>query len=192
MAAPAKTTDAAILTAARALLEARGREALTMQAVAEAVGVRPPSLYKRFRDREALIEALERDTLARLGAVLAAADAGRPDPRAALDAQARAFRRFAAENPRAYAQIYGADSIRTPQTDAARREAVAPAIARLVALVGEARALAAARTLTAYLHGFVSIETAALFRLGGDVDAAFDEGITLILDGIMNAGETRS
>lgn len=191
MAAPAKTSDIAILDAARGLLEARGREALTMQSVADAVGVRPPSLYKRFRDREALIEAVERDTLARLGATLAAADAGQADPRAALEAQARAFRLFAAENPRAYAQIYGADSIRTPQTDIARRDAVAPAIGRLVALVGEERALAAARTLTAYLHGFVSIETAGLFRLGGDVDEAFEEGIGLVLDGITTRREPR-
>jgi hypothetical protein len=36
----------------------------------------------------------------------------------------------------------------------------------------------------AWLHGFVSIEQAGLFRLGGDIDAAFEEGLAALLDGI--------
>lgn len=188
MPAPAKTSDAAVLAAARAILEERGLQALTMQAVADAVGVRPPSLYKRLRDRDALLARLELDTFDRLGRVLTQAGAGAP-PRAALEAQAHAFRRFAAENPRAYAVIYGPDSIRGAEADAARRAAVRPALDALAFLVGEARALAAARTLTAYLHGFVTIEGAGLFRLGGDVDAAFAEGVGMILDGIEARAE---
>lgn len=188
MPAPAKTSEAAILAAARAILEERGLQALTMQAVADAVGVRPPSLYKRIGDRDALLARLELDTFDRLGATLAAAGAGL-SPRDALEAQAHAFRRFAGENPRAYAVIYGPDSIRGAEADAARRAAVRPALERLAALVGEARALSAARTLTAYLHGFVSIEGAGLFRLGGDVDQAFADGVRLILDGIETATE---
>ncbi|WP_372423173.1 TetR/AcrR family transcriptional regulator [Salinarimonas chemoclinalis] len=183
MPAPAKTSDAAILVAARRILEAHGLGALTMQAVADAVGVRPPSLYKRFEGREALLAALESDTLARLGAMLGEAALGRA-PLAALEAQAHAFRRFARENPHAYAQIYAPEATRGVEVDAARRDAVAPALEALAALVGAGRALAAARTLTAYLHGFVSIENAGLFRLGGDVDEAFRAGIELILRGI--------
>ena len=39
----------------RELIETGGSARLTMQAVAERVGVRPPSLYKRVRDRDALL-----------------------------------------------------------------------------------------------------------------------------------------
>jgi hypothetical protein len=46
------------------------------------------------------------------------------------------------------------------------------------------RPLIATRTVTARLHGFVSIEQAGLFRLGGDIDAAFDEGLATPRDGI--------
>jgi hypothetical protein len=43
--------------------------------------------------------------------------------------------------------------------------------------VGDADALMAARMLVAWAQGFVSMELAGAFRLGGDVDAAFDYGL---------------
>ena len=40
------------------------------------------------------------------------------------------------------------------------------------------------KSVAAWLHGFVSIEQAGLFRLGGDIEAAFHEGLAILLDGI--------
>jgi hypothetical protein len=40
--------------------------------------------------------------------------------------------------------------------------------------------------LTSWLHGFVSMELAGAFRLGGDIDAAFDFGLTVLLDGVTH------
>jgi hypothetical protein len=42
----------------------------------------------------------------------------------------------------------------------------------------------ATRTVTAWIHGFVSIKQAGRFRLGGDIAAALDEGLANLLDGI--------
>jgi AcrR family transcriptional regulator len=44
--------------AARQILEDEGREALTMRRLAEAVGIRAPSLYKHFSDKAAVELAL--------------------------------------------------------------------------------------------------------------------------------------
>lgn len=44
-------------------------------------------------------------------------------------------------------------------------------------LAGEAHVLDVARTYTAWINGFVSMELAGAFRLGGEVDQAFEFGI---------------
>ena len=53
--------------------------------------------------------------------------------------------------------------------------------------VGPAEALEAARTLVAWAYGFVSMELADTFRLGGDVDAAFAYGVERLVDAIAPA-----
>jgi len=55
MPTPDRTSLAEIVAAGRGILEAGGPSKLTMQAIAERVGVRAPSLYKRVRDRDALL-----------------------------------------------------------------------------------------------------------------------------------------
>ena len=72
MPTPERTSRDAIVAAGRDLLETAGLDGLTMQAVAERVGVRAPSLYKRVRNRHQLItlvaEASLRELSARSGA----------------------------------------------------------------------------------------------------------------------------
>lgn len=51
-------TEAAILDAAAAVLEAHGREGLTTRAVCEAAGIRSPTLYHHFGDKDGLERAL--------------------------------------------------------------------------------------------------------------------------------------
>jgi AcrR family transcriptional regulator len=191
--ARAKTTDADILDAAARLLEIGGLDALTMQAVAAEVGVRAPSLYKRVRDRAALVRAVQEAAAAELGAALSDAARGQ-DPRADIVAMADAFRAFAHRRAGAYGLLFAAlpDEMRvSPETNAA---AVAPLFQALSVLLGGSQpadglpraegSLEAARLLVAFAHGFVSMELAGAFRLGGDVDRAWRAGVTTIVDAV--------
>src|SRR5690606_22187636 len=98
MPAPERTSLAQIVTAGRELLEADGPSRLTMQAVAERVGVRAPSLYKRVRDREALLALIASEVMDELGERLALTD-GTPA------GVARTYRAFAHQQPESFRLI---------------------------------------------------------------------------------------
>jgi AcrR family transcriptional regulator len=171
------------VAAGRDLLEAGGLDAVTMQAVAGRVGVRAPSLYKRVPNRAALIGAIGAAALADLGRQLE--PAGRdPDPASGLRTIATSFRAFAHENPRAYELLFTnlPPGSRLPADRFAL--ASAPLLAVASRLAGPDQALEAARLVTAFAHGFVSMELGGAFRLGGDVDQAYRYGVDLLVSAL--------
>ena len=186
--ARARTSGTSIVAAARALLEEGGLDAVTMQAVADRVGVRAPSLYKHVTGRPALIGAIADDVVAELDLQLLPA-LRTNDPAEAVRIACVNYRSFARRSPGAYQLLF---SRLLPQArPTAESNAAGAAGVLLIAerLVGPARALETARLCTAFIHGFVSMELAGAFRLGGDVDAAFSSGIETILRG-SRAGPT--
>ncbi|UNK71515.1 TetR/AcrR family transcriptional regulator [Microbacterium sp. H1-D42] len=174
MPTPQRTSFAAIIAAGREILEARGPAGLTMQAVAERVGVRAPSLYKHVRDRDALLSAVAESIIDELGTLLATAD----DDLAAL---ARAYRAHAHAQPEGFRLMFTASA-----PIAALERAAAPVVSAARARVGDEHALDAARLFTAWATGFLQMELAGAFRLGGDVDAAFSYGLDHLLHGLRH------
>ncbi len=176
MPTPARTSVDAIVAAGRSILDADGLDGLTMQAVASVVGVRAPSLYKRVRSRDDLIRLIANDVALELTRVLdAAATSG--DPRTDLRASAERFRSWALDHPEAYALLFARLPERArvdPDVNARASEALLRTASRLA---GPDHALEAARLAVAWATGFVNMELAGAFRLGGDVDRAFDYGI---------------
>lgn len=181
-----KTSDAQIVEAARSLLESKGRDGFSMNDVAAAVGVRAPSLYRRFEDRAAILEAVELSLLRDLERALAKSTVPRR-PLETLRSQARAYRAFAKANPNGYSLLFDVRSRGTEEGMRARAAALAPAMPAFTALVGQENALLAARVLTPFMHGFVSMEIGEAFRLGGGLDAAFEHGVSTILQGLAAA-----
>lgn len=176
MPTPARTSLAEIVAAGRSILESEGLDALTMQRVAGVVGVRAPSLYKRVRSRGELISLVVEDVARELSTTVAGS-ARSGDRVRDLHAIARAFRRFGLDHPRSFALIFGP----LPEDVRPGLDAVAPATQAVLAiaadLAGPERALEGARTVVAWAYGFVSMELAGAFRLGGDIEAAFDFGV---------------
>jgi len=181
--APARTTDDAILVAARDLLDEGGADAVTMQAVAARVGVRAPSLYKHLASRGALLQALVEDAIAEIGAAIDAVARG-ADPGADVRAMAYAFRAWARRSPNRYRHVFGSRPGAARPAAGLSAAAVAPLLGSCDRLVGPDRALAAARLVTAYVHGFASMELADGFGLGGDVDAAFASGVETLVSAL--------
>lgn len=164
MPTPNRTSHAEIVRIGRDLLETGGPVSLTMQRVAEGVGVRAPSLYKHVRDRDALLQALAAATIDDLaGRLVASAEA--------LDSMLRAYRAFAHQWPEGFRLML---SPWAPLDSLDR--AAAPVLSATRQLAGE-DALEAARLVTAWATGFLQMELAGAFRLGGDVDRAFEYGL---------------
>ena len=175
MPTPDRTSLAEIVAAGRSLIEEGGAPRLTMQAVADRVGVRPPSLYKRVRDRDALLVLVAEATVDDLSQRLTASDG-------TLGGLAHAYRAFAHARPEGFRLMFAVDGA------AGSLERVSAPILRVARdLVGEDAALEAARLITAWATGFIDMELAGAFRLGGDVDRAFEFGLDRLERGLRAA-----
>ncbi len=172
MPAPARTSLDHIVRAARAVLERDGLDGLTMQAVAAEVGVRAPSLYKHVDGRGGLIRLTIDHALDEVAQLQRAVPPGPPTGWAR--ALGDAFRAFGHANPVAFGLLFAPIPGEWRPDPRQAADAAAPILTAVAGLVGPTDALSAARALTASAFGFVSMELAGAFRLGGDVDAAWD------------------
>jgi AcrR family transcriptional regulator len=179
MPAPEKTTRAAIVAAGRELVERVGVDGLTMQAVANRVGVRAPSLYKRIRDRDELLSLVLADTLDDLASRLEATSTV-SEPRSRLVAQANALRAFAREQPVGFALVFGTHGVPRDQQTATVRS-VSPLLDAVREITGPEHALDGARLVTAWANGFLTMELSGAFKMGGDVEEAWRWGLDRII-----------
>ncbi len=178
MPTPPRTSLEQIVAAGAELLEAHGLSGLTMQAVATRVGVRAPSLYKHVADRDALVGLVADAAAAELGTRLTACDG--------LAEMARSLRTWAASRPESFRLVFS--GVGSPTVLATASE---PVLRASASLAGEHHGLKAARLLTAWATGFISMELAGAFQLGGDVDAAFEYGIESIAAALGDSGLSR-
>jgi AcrR family transcriptional regulator len=94
-----------IAAAARRLLDEEGAEAVTMRRVADAVGITPMAIYRHYRDRESLLNALADEGFEDLAARLAR----RRFPgsvKQRLAKMSEIYLDYALENPRLYELMF--------------------------------------------------------------------------------------
>lgn len=187
MPTPARTSTEQLVAVARRIVATDGLEGLTMARVAGVVGVQAPSLYKRVPGRAALVRLAAGDLLSELSSALASAT-GSGDPEADLRALARRFRSFARAEPSLLTLVFSRLPDEMALDAAAVARSVEPLLGITTALLGAPRALPAARTLTAWVTGFVRMEGQGAFGLGGSVDEAFDFGLDVLLAGLRRVG----
>lgn len=155
-----------------------------MQAVAQRVGVRAPSLYKQVRDRTELLELVVAANMGDL--TMRMSSQQQDDPGDRLTALAEVLRAFAHERPVGYTLVFGAHGAPRPEPSSAART-VAPLMDAVAAITGPEHALDGARLLTAWATGFLTMELGDRLQMGGDLDAAWAWGLERIVAGLRAA-----
>jgi AcrR family transcriptional regulator len=112
-------TEQEIREHTRSVLVERGREGLTLRAIAGELGMTAPALYRYFGSREELLRAVSSDICAELAAELHAAASPEEDGLSAVLAACRAFRRWALAHPREFGLVFGTSELGCPEEHAA-------------------------------------------------------------------------
>lgn len=189
-------THADVLAAALDVVARHGPAGLGVNAVAAALGIRPPSLYNHVAGNDALRRAVAIEGWRRLAAVVVDAPDGRPaareqpaDPasaRRALVRMADRFRTFVHAHARLYALM---STTVLPPDDPSFRPVLGAVLAPFAAALAPLGltgpdAIHALRALRAAIHGFVSLEAAGQFGLPYATRESWRRLIATLLDGL--------
>jgi AcrR family transcriptional regulator len=155
-----------IVAATEALLVETGdASAVSVRAIADAVGVTPPSIYLHFADKRELLYAVSEAHFTALDQWIEAAVAGATDPVDALARRAKAYVEFGVENPEHYRILFMLRPDDVPEGSAGRLlgsgpfghlvEAVERAMVAGAIPAGDAHLIATG--LWAVVHGVTSL-----------------------------------
>jgi AcrR family transcriptional regulator len=110
-----KLRDQIIEAVERLLIETGDEAAVTIRAVADAVGVTPPSVYLHFADKDEMLFAVCERNFAELDRVTQEAAAQSDDPLESLALRGRAYIRFGVEHPEQYRILFMGKPSHTPE-----------------------------------------------------------------------------
>lgn len=183
---------AALLGAATRLLRTGGSDALTLRALAEAVGVSRTAPYRHFKDKSALLVAVAAEGFERLRDVLNLVNERTAPGLDVFEEMGWAYVRFAIENPAHYRLMYGREAIARREIPALQHAADA-AYDELVALIdtgqaagvlraGDAGALAYVAWAT--VHGLASLLVDGQMEQPDDVERLARLTARTLLEGL--------
>jgi AcrR family transcriptional regulator len=152
-----------IVGAARDLLTREGVEALTLGRVAQALGIKPPSLYKHFPSKRALEAVLIAEGMEMWAESLEAAGQ-------TLREIAVAYRGFAHEHPQLYRLMTDRPLPRDLLPDGLEARAAAP----VLLAAGDPDL---ARAVWAFAHGMVVLELAGRFPPDAELEPAWTKAV---------------
>lgn len=185
---PSKTDRQTILLTAMDQVSREGINRLAIRSVAAALGLAPNALYRYFSSLAGLQAALADESRRRLQEVLHRA-AGKQRPEAAIRSIARAYVRFAREQPEVFSLTLMPSS---PETggDAAHEESWRFVLGHVAGIYGEAEAPEAAAALWAFLHGMTALEAAGVFGERKPA-SSFEFGLRMWIKGASAGGSKR-
>ena len=192
-----------ILAAAEALLMATGSEDdVSIRAVADAVGVTAPSIYRHFPDKAHLIFEVCARQFDRMSEEVAEVLAARPGAPATeqLAAAGRAYARFGLANPEHYRIMFMGHAEHTPELYDDAQVLETGSFGMVVELAQRAiddgllrpeltHAAMVAHALWAGIHGVVSLAVAKPHLPAPDVELRLEAMIDVLIRGITRADQ---
>jgi AcrR family transcriptional regulator len=182
----------ALLDAAATLLRDGGTDALTLRALADAVGVSRTAPYRHFADKADLLVAIAAEGFERLRASLHAVNDEGAAGLEGFEAMGVAYIRFAVDNPAHYRLMYGREALARRQVPALQAAADAT-YDELVALIAARQATgdlradepeALAYVAWATVHGLASLLVDGQMEEPDDVDALARLTARTLLEGL--------
>ena len=152
-----------IVGVARTLLTRQGVEALTLGRVAQALGIKPPSLYKHFPSKRALEAVLIAEGMRTWAEAMETAAPTLADI-------AAAYRRFARENPELYRLMTDRPLPRDLLPEGLEARGAAP----VLRATGDPDL---ARAVWAFAHGMVVLELAGRFPPDAELERAWAKAV---------------
>lgn len=162
-----------ITDCARRIVESDGWDAVTMRALAAELGIKAPSLYKHFRNRDALRAALITDALKETGSSLHAAI----DQERSIGALLRAYRTLAVSHPNMYRLTTVGELPRSDLPPGLEEWAGSP----FFLVMGDPFD---AQALWSYAHGMAILEIDNRYPPGSDLDRTWETGIRIFTDSV--------
>jgi AcrR family transcriptional regulator len=187
-------TAGMLLSAAEAIVEHDGPEALSVRRVASDVGTTTRAVYSLFDSKGGLIAALAAHGFELLGADVEGLPVSSAPQRDLVEAGLM-FRRFATEHPSLFRIAFQADPSpmrTTPAVRSAARSAL-DALKRRIGRVHDAGLLDGYTIDEATLHFHAMCEGLAALELRGTfssdtADRIWREGLTVLVDGLAGPG----
>ena len=183
----------AVVEAAANLLNTEGAAALTLNRLAQELGVKTPSLYNHVEGLPGLYRELALLNARTLGERFTQAAIGRSGP-AALIAVATAYRAYIKEAPGVYLASLRSSGAQQPvdaELSAAEEASlrVTVAVVASFGLTGE-DALHAVRGLRSLVHGFATLEIAGGFGLPLSLDESFNRLLAMFVRALQTTRGT--
>lgn len=180
---PAKTNAETILAAAIEYLEQYGEQTLSMRELASHLGITPRALYRYYPDRAALEAAIAEEGFHLMRVALSDAVGARVG-KDALRAIAAAYLTFAHEHLAWYAHLMRFH-VHTPGLMQAGHAMWDFVVEKVENVVGAERAASAAVALWSFLHGFVQLDSVAIFD-EQKPRSGFQVGLEALLSGLTD------
>ncbi|MET0898851.1 MAG: WHG domain-containing protein [Mycobacterium sp.] len=184
----AKLSREIIVNAALSFLDREGWDALTINALANHLGTKGPSLYNHVDSLEDLRRTVRMRVIGDIIGMLNTVGDGRVREDAVL-VMAGAYRSYAHHHPGRYSAFtrmpFGGDD---PEYSAATKEAAAPVISVLESYgLRDLEAYYAALEFWSALHGFVLLEMTGVMD-DVDADAVFSDMVLRLTTGLERRG----